>query len=70
MWFMRSWRSAKIEIGSSLPLDRELSIEIRGLDSISGVARKLSEMERLKRLQQLERHQEGSFRLISALSYT
>ncbi len=31
----------KIEIGSSLPLDRELSTEIRGLDSISGVARKL-----------------------------
>lgn len=31
----------KIEIGSAVSLDRELSLEIRGLDTISGVARKL-----------------------------
>lgn len=31
----------KIDVGSALPLDRELSVEIRGLDAISGVARKL-----------------------------
>ena len=31
----------KREIGSAVPLDRELSIEIRGLDIISGVARKV-----------------------------
>ncbi len=31
----------KIDIGSAVPLDRELSLEIRGLDTISGVARKL-----------------------------
>ena len=31
----------KLEVGSAVPLDRELSIEIRGLDVISGVARKV-----------------------------
>jgi rod shape-determining protein MreB and related proteins len=31
----------KLAVGSAVPLDRELSCEVRGLDVISGVARKI-----------------------------
>ena len=37
---MTTAEQLKIEIGSAYPLDSELSTEVRGLDSISGIPRK------------------------------